>query len=92
MLIYFLTNYNRKIIDINVEFEFEYFNSSSAKYIYHVLKELKEISDFKYINMNICWIYDPQDIDMLESGLNFQEMLSVPFKFKLSSKTIPSVN
>ncbi len=90
MLNYFLSHIESQTKEINVEFEFEYFNSSSAKYLYSILKEFKEISSFSRIDLKICWIYDPQDLDMLESGLNFQEMLCLPFKFVISNKLISS--
>lgn len=90
MLMYFLSHIESQNKEINVEFEFEYFDSSSAKYLHNILKEFKEISTFSKINLKICWIYDPQDLDMLESGLNFQEMLCLPFKFILANKLIHS--
>lgn len=58
----------------------QYFNTSSSKIIYDLIakleKNMKPERDIK-----IVWYYSADDEDMLESGQNFSEIVSVPFEF-----------
>ena len=66
--------------DIIFEFKFEYFNSTSAKYIMDILLKLEKFLIEKK-KVKVCWYYEHNDIDMLESGERFASMVSVPFDF-----------
>jgi hypothetical protein len=57
---------------------FDYFNTSSAKYIYKFLENCIKIKD----DLKITWIYDKDDEDMLEAGEDYQEMLKIKFTFQ----------
>lgn len=61
-------------------FRFEYFNSSSAKFIMDILKKLEDIYT-KGINMEIKWYYDEGDEDMQETGEEFSKIIDVPFEY-----------
>lgn len=61
-------------------FRLDYFNSTSAKYIMDIILILKNISAKGPI-MNIEWIYDSRDEDMLEVGKEFAEMSDLEFNF-----------
>jgi hypothetical protein len=61
-------------------FRLDYFNSTSAKYIMDIILVLKNISSGGYI-VNIEWIYDSRDEDMLEVGKEFSEMSDLEFNF-----------
>ena len=62
------------------EFRFEYFNSTSAKFILDILKK---IETFRKDDMNVTvkWYYEEPDIDMKESGEEFASMTGVPFEY-----------
>lgn len=64
---------------IAFEFKFEYFNSSSAKYILDILKQLNALNN-KGCKVSIKWSYDSLDEDMKESGEEFAKLINVPFE------------
>ncbi len=55
----------------------EYFNTASSKLILDVLSKLEEIKGSKVI-----WYYYEDDEDMQEAGVEFSELVDVPFEFK----------
>ena len=50
-----------------LEFDLDYFNSSSAKFLYDIMMIIKQYRETG-INVNIVWHYDEDDIDMKEAG------------------------
>jgi len=56
------------------EFKFDYFNSTSAKFIMDVLMQLDKMAQEGY-NINARWYYDKRDEDMKESGEEFSKLL-----------------
>ncbi|MFN8210773.1 MAG: SiaC family regulatory phosphoprotein [Bacteroidales bacterium] len=61
-------------------FDFEYFNSSSAKYILDFCKQIASVrSHGKDIAVN--WYYEEDDIDMLEVGREMSRISKLPFQF-----------
>ena len=62
------------------EFRFNYFNSTSAKFIMDVLMHLDRIAEEGY-NIKAKWNYDKHNEDMKESGEEFAKLISVPFEF-----------
>lgn len=64
---------------ISVDFNFDYFNTSSAKYILEILRLIQE----HYNSGNECvvrWYYLEDDTDMLEAGEDYQSTINVPFE------------
>lgn len=61
-------------------FKFEYFNSSSAKFIMDILKKIESLH-LKGIKFSINWYYDEGDEDMEETGGEFARIIEIPFKF-----------
>ena len=59
-------------------FQFEYFNTASAKQIYRLIQNCRETSG----NINIVWFYDKDDEDMLETGEDYQDMCGFSFEFR----------
>ena len=62
------------------EFKFEYFNSTSAKYIMDILSLLDKFHTEGY-QVNVKWSFDKLDTDMKESGEEFAQLVNVPFEF-----------
>ncbi|HMW00938.1 MAG TPA: DUF1987 domain-containing protein [Acidobacteriota bacterium] len=61
-------------------FKLEYFNTSSSKCILNILEILEDAhSEGHTIELN--WYYREDDDDMLESGQEFCEDMTLPFKF-----------
>lgn len=62
----------------NVKVDFEYFNSSSAKYLIRFLEYFTTLRD-EGKEVNINWYYD--DDELLEYGEDFQDVLELKFNF-----------
>lgn len=63
------------------EFKFDYFNSTSAKFIMDVLMHLDKMAQEGY-PINAKWYYDKRDEDMKESGEEFSKLLKkLPIEF-----------
>ena len=62
------------------QFNFEYFNSTSAKYILDIFKSLNAINALG-IEPEIKWLYEEDDEDMLEVGREMSRMSKLPFEY-----------
>ena len=62
------------------QFNFEYFNSTSAKYILDIFKSLNAINAMG-IGLDIKWFYEEDDEDMLEVGQEMSRMSKLPFEY-----------
>jgi len=58
-----------------IELKLEYFNTSSSKLIYELLKQLSALK-----NVYIKWYFAADDEDMEETGLEFMELINAPFE------------
>jgi hypothetical protein len=58
------------------EFKLEYFNTSSSKVIYELLKLLAQLP-----LLEVRWYYETDDEDLLEAGEEFSELISAKFSF-----------
>ena len=65
---------------VDVRIKMEYFNTSSSKCIYDILKEVKRL-EAKGKKVMVRWYYDEDDEDMLEAGEDYSDLLDLPFKF-----------
>lgn len=68
---------------LTVDFEFEYFNTSSSKCLYDILKQLSLYSK-QGINVTVNWRYEDWDDDMRETGEDYEEILGMPFNYVIS--------
>jgi hypothetical protein len=62
----------------NIEFGFEYINTSSTKWIYALLKELSKIKKLEK-NLRITWYYEQGDDDLCELGFILKSLIECPF-------------
>ena len=60
--------------------DFEYFNSSSAKYILDFCKQIGDVRS-KGKNLAIKWHYDKDDLDMLQVGQEMSKISKTPFEY-----------
>ena len=65
---------------VDVRIKMEYFNTSSSKCIYDILKEVKSLEN-KGKEVMVRWYYDEDDEDMLEAGEDYSDLLDLPFRF-----------
>jgi len=62
----------------SIDFILNYLNSSSSKWLFHILKGIQtKFMGKKIVTVN--WFYDDDDESMLEAGEVFQSLLSLPF-------------
>lgn len=66
--------------NLQCQFNFEYFNSTSAKYILDIFKSLNAISALG-IELDINWLYEEDDEDMLEVGQEMSRMSKLSFEY-----------
>lgn len=71
-------NFNNKLLQF--DFKIEYFNSSSAKFIFTIFKKIKLLQEFG-INIEVNWNYDQLDEDLFETGKELQKILELKFNF-----------
>ena len=65
--------------DVVASFNFDYFNTSSAKYILEILRLIEEYSKAGNTSL-IKWFYFEEDTDMLEAGEDYQRTIQVKFE------------
>lgn len=64
---------------INVIIELEYFNTSSSKYLYDILKIVECIYNNGCNDCKVTWIYEEGDDDIHDAGLDYESIIKVPF-------------
>lgn len=79
-ILFFNKSNSANISAVSFVFRFEYFNSTSAKYIMDILKKIEGLHAQKY-PVDIEWDYDKMDEDMLEAGQEWAKQVNVPFRF-----------
>jgi hypothetical protein len=62
----------------SIDFILNYLNSSSSKWLFHMLKGIQSKFQGKKL-ITINWFFDADDDSMLEAGEVFQSLLSIPF-------------
>lgn len=62
-------------------FKFDYFNSTSAKFIMNLLQVIKKIETAGKHKVKIEWYYDEMDEDMMDAGKEFCEAAELEFDF-----------
>jgi len=65
---------------LNFNFKLEYYNSSSAKFIFNIFKRLKRIQR-NGTEINMFWFYDILDEDLLECGQEYEKVSGLKFHF-----------
>ncbi len=65
---------------LDFSFNFEYFNSTSAKYILDIFKILNSINKAGN-EVKVSWHYEEDDEDMYEVGMEMSRMAGIPFEY-----------
>jgi hypothetical protein len=63
-----------------------YFNSSSAKFLYDILLELKRLVSAG-IKVIVEWFYEEGDPDMMEAGTDISQLAGLDFSYITKNKT-----
>lgn len=79
-LLEWLDNYSvSPNISTVLNFQLDYFNTSSAKIIADILKKLDKLQDSGLSNVVINWYYQDIDEDMLEAGEDYMTFTKTVF-------------
>ena len=70
--------------ETNVTIELEYFNTSSSKCLLGLLRKLESMNKTES-KVNINWLYEEGDEDMLQAGQDYNAIINIPFKMKAVS-------
>ena len=65
---------------MRMQIDLSYFNSSSAKFLYDILLELKRLRE-KEVPFVAEWYYDEEDLDMKDAGTDISNLAEVSFVF-----------
>lgn len=65
---------------LTANFNFEYFNTSSSKCLFDLLKKLAAYMS-KGADVIINWYYEEEDEDMKETGEDYEEILGLSFNY-----------
>jgi len=60
--------------------DLEYFNSSSAKFLFDLFAHLKDLNSAG-VPVDIEWYYDEEDTDLREAGEDLSLLCDLPFKY-----------
>lgn len=75
----YLSNPNRKNATI-LNIQLEYYNSSSSACLLSVFKKLEKFNKGAGLPVNVNWMYEENDEDILAAGKNFEGMVDLPFQ------------
>jgi len=73
---------SKVVKELVVDFDFDYFNTATAKIIYELLEKLNRIKE-QGVEIIINWYYHQDDEDHLEEGEIMSEALDMGFNFKI---------
>src|SRR5665811_289266 len=66
---------------LDINFQLEYINSGSSKYLFGLLKRLTDYGrSGKVVNMK--WLYDEDDEAILELGQHYRDTAGIPLRIK----------
>lgn len=72
---------------LKIQTDLEYYNSSSAKFIYDIFAELKRLSAHD-IPVVVEWFYDEEDLDQKEAGADISLLVEMNFIFVPKKRTV----
>jgi hypothetical protein len=71
---------------IDLQIDLAYFNSSSAKFIFDIIVELKRIPS-ETCAVVVNWFYDSEDLDMRDAGNDIAMLVEMEFNYILKPKS-----
>ncbi len=63
-----------------LQFNLEYFNSSTAKYLYDIIMIIKSLKDTN-VPVAVTWFYDPAETEGREAGEDLASLADLEFVF-----------
>lgn len=65
---------------LTANFAFEYFNTSSSKCLFDILKRLSQFKS-QGMDVKVNWFYEEYDEDMKETGEDYEDVLDLSFNY-----------
>jgi hypothetical protein len=65
---------------LRLQFDLEYFNSSSAKFFFDIMIEFKKLIPAG-VPVIVEWYYEEEDPEMKEAGIDFSQLVEIEFTF-----------
>lgn len=78
----YVQNPNKNTI---IQFKIDYFNTSSSKKFLDLFLMFESIHG-KQTNVEVQWYYVEDDVDILEAGKGYEELVELPFNFLTYTK------
>lgn len=69
--------------NINVRFDLVYFNTSASKMILDIIKRIASVREQK--DVSATWVYEEDDMEMMEVGLDYQNLVGDLLKLEAKS-------
>ena len=66
---------------LKIQIDLDYFNSSSAKFLYDIFSELKRLTPCRNTMLLLNGIYDEEDIDLKEAGSDIALLAEMEFTY-----------
>jgi hypothetical protein len=76
----FVTRSGESSEPVEFNFDFEYFNSSSEKYLLDFCKKINS-AGAGGMNISVRWHYEKNDVDMHEAGKRISKIVKFPFRY-----------
>lgn len=71
---------------VDLHIDLTYFNSSSAKFLYDILSEIKRIPP-DICPVLVSWHHDAEDVDMKDAGADIATLANMEFRYIEKPKT-----
>jgi hypothetical protein len=65
---------------LRLKFDLEYFNSSSAKFLFDLLTHLRDLNN-EGVPVDVEWHYDEEDTDLREAGEDLALLCELSFRY-----------
>ena len=65
---------------INMTVKLDYFNTSTSKLLLLLFKRLEDIFLSGKSKIKITWLYNKNDEDQLDSGIDYESIIEIPFE------------
>jgi hypothetical protein len=69
-----------------LQVDLKFFNTSTSKCLFNIFSKLEEVHKKEGAKAKIEWLYKLEDTDMYESGMDFQNLVSIPFTLEMITK------
>lgn len=66
--------------NIKLEIDLVYFNTRTSRYLMDIFNLCRDITTLNGYSVSVDWYYEEDDLDMQETGIDYQNITKIPFK------------